>query len=88
MVSPLDSKAQETTPKNPKASKSQDEPLVKVDDEAVRTAIKVLFEEILFAMFMNHPKKGQGNKQSVYPETSYNNSVFTYCRYMINLVKV
>jgi len=40
LVSPLDSKAQETTPKNPKASKSQDEPLVKVDDEAVRTAIK------------------------------------------------
>ena len=60
LVSPLDSKAQETTPKNPKASKSHDESLVKVDDEAVRTAIKVLFEENTFSNASESTQKGQG----------------------------
>ena len=60
MVSPLDSKAQETTPKNPKASKSQDEPLVKVDDEAVRTAIKVLFKENTFSNACESTQNGHG----------------------------
>ena len=61
LVSPLDSKAQETTPKNPKASKSQDESLVKLDDEAVRTAIKVLFKENTFSNASESTQNGQGH---------------------------